>query len=155
MEFTGDLRGMDFSGSDLSGVLFREADLYQASFVESNLAGATFLNSFAPEASFQRANCQRLRGVGTNFYRSDFRCADLQQALLWECVLVGCDLRGAALNRLTLTLDCNTFEETRIDAGAGARLGYLFARAHSPQQQRWLELLGERERARLSRVFAR
>lgn len=155
MEFTGDLRSMDFSGSDLAGVVFREANLYQASFDAAVLQCASFLNCFAAEALFHRADCAGLRAIGTNFYRAGFRGANLHGALLWKCVLAGADLRGAELRGVTLTLDCNSFEEVHMDRVASLKLAYLITRARLPHQQRWLEILGAREVERLGRVFAR
>jgi uncharacterized protein YjbI with pentapeptide repeats len=155
MEFTGDLRKKDFSAQDLTAALFRDADLCQASFAGANLEDAFFLNCFAAEASFERANCTRLQAAESNFFRSNFRGANLTEALLWRCVLAGADLRGAELKHLTLTLDCNSFEEVWLDSAAGAELAYLFGRARSPQRDRWLEVLGERDHAWLERVFAR
>lgn len=155
MEFTGDLRKRDFSGQDLTGALFRDADLCKASFAGANLEDAFLLNCVAIECCFEKANCIRLQAAKTNFYRSTFREANLTEATLWHCVLAGADLRGAELKRLTLTLDCNSFEEVRLDRATGAELAYLFTRARSPQRQRWLEVLGERDREWLERVFAR
>jgi len=155
MEFTGDLRKKDFSGQDLAGTLFRDADLCQASFVGVNLEDAFFLNCFAAECSFEKANCTRMQAAESNFYRGNFRDANLTEALLWRCVLAGADLRGAELKHLTVTLDCNSFEEVLLDRATGAELTYLFSRARSPQRERWLEVLGDRELAWLGRVFAR
>jgi uncharacterized protein YjbI with pentapeptide repeats len=155
MEFTGDLRKKDFSGQDLTGALFRDADLCQALFAGANLEDAFFLNCFAAESSFEKANCTRLQAAESNFYRADFRGAALTEALLWRCVLAGADLRGADLRHLTVTLDCSSFEEVRLDGAAGSELAYLFTRARSPQRDRWLDLLDESDRAWLERVFAR
>lgn len=155
MEFTGDLRKKDLSGQDLAGALFRDADLCQASFAGANLEDAFFLNCFAAESSFEKANCTRLQAAESSFYRGNFRDANLTEALLWRCVLAGADLRGAELKHLTVTLDCNSFEEVRLDRAAGAELAYLFSRARSLQRERWLEVLGERDLAWLGRVFAR
>lgn len=155
MEFTGDLRKRNFSGQDLTGAFFHDANLCQASFAGAKLEDAFFLNCFAAECSFEKANCARLQAAETNFYRSMFREANLTKATLWRCVLAGADLRGAELKRLTVTLDCNSFEEVRLDRAAGAELAYLFGRAHSPQRNRWLDVLGERDRVWLERTFAR
>ena len=155
MEFTGDLRKSDFSHQDLTGALFRDADLCQASFAAANLEGAAFLNCLAAEAIFEKAGCLRLRASETNFYRACFREANLREAHLYRCVLASADLRGADLKHITLTLDCNTFEEAQLDRAAGAELAYLFSLAESPQRSRWLELLGERDRNWLARVFQR
>jgi len=150
-----DLRGKDFSGTNLAGTVFEGADLYRASFADANLTGATFLNCFAAEANFKQANCAHLQAIKTNFYRAGFGGADLSDALLWNCVLSGADLRGAKLRRLTLTLDCNSFEELRLERNASAELAYLFGRARSPHRQGWLDVLGERDLARLVHVFER
>lgn len=155
MEFTGDLRKRDFSGQDLTGAFFRDADVCQASFIGAKLEDAFFLNCFAAECSFEKANCTRMQAAETNFYRCAFREANLTEATLWRCVLAGADLRGAELKWLTVTLDCNSFEEVRLDRAAGAELAYLFGRARSPQRDRWLDVLGARDRAWLERVFAR
>jgi uncharacterized protein YjbI with pentapeptide repeats len=155
MRLQGDQRGRDFSGKDLAGVVVEAADLYRASFDGANLTSATFLNCFAAEASFKQANCAYLRATKTNFYRASFNGTDLSDALLWNCVLAGADLRGAALRRLTLTLDCNSFEELRLGRSASAELAYLFGRARSPHRQGWLDVLGERDLARLKHIFER
>jgi len=155
MRFQGDQRGRNFSGKDLAGRVFEAADFYRVSFEGANLTGATFLNCFAAEASFKHANCADLRAIKTNFYRSDFNGADLSDALLWNCVLATADLRGATLRRLTLTLDCNSFEELRLERSASAELAYLFSRARSPHRQGWLDVLDERDLARLVHVFER
>jgi hypothetical protein len=70
-------------------------------------------------------------------------------------VLAGADLRAANLRRLTLTLDCNSFEEIRLSRSAGAALAYLFGRTRSAQRQRWLDVAGDEDIARLRRVFER
>jgi uncharacterized protein YjbI with pentapeptide repeats len=153
MRFLGDRRGQSFSGRDLTGRIFEGADLYRASFDGANLTGAIFLNCFAAEASFKQANCAGLRAIKTNFYRSDFNGADLSDALLWNCVLASADLCGATLRRLTMTLGCNSFEELRLDRSASAELAYLFGRARTPHRQGWLDVLGERDLARLAQLF--
>jgi uncharacterized protein YjbI with pentapeptide repeats len=153
MRIHGDQRGRDFSGKDLAGSEFEGADLYCASFDSANLTGAVFLNCFAAEASFKQANCAGLRAIKTNFYRSDFSGADLSDALLWKCVLASADLRGATLRRLTMTLDCNSYEELRLDRSASTELAYLFGRARTPHRQGWLDVLGEHDLARLAHVF--
>jgi uncharacterized protein YjbI with pentapeptide repeats len=153
MEFTGDLRRRDFSGAELAGALFREADVSRACFTAANLEGAVLLNCFAAEASFENANCARLQATQTNFYRANFRGALLREALLWRCVLAGADLRGADLQHLSVTLDCNSFEEVQLDCAASAELAYLFSRIRAPQRERWLAALSENDRARLARVF--
>lgn len=155
MRFHGDPRSQDFSGKDLAGTVFEGVDLYRASFDGAILTGATFLNCFAAEASFKQANCAHLRAIKTNFYRAGFNGTDLSDALLWSCVLAGANLRGATLRRLTLTLDCNSFEELHLDRSASAELAYLFGRARSPHRQGWLDILGERDLARLAHVFER
>ena len=155
MRFLGDQRGRNFSGKNLAGTVFEAADLYRAIFDGANLSGAVFLNCFAAMASFKQANCAHLRAIGTNFYRAGFSRTDLSDALLWNCVLAGADLRGATLRRLTLTLDCNSFEELRLERSASAELAYLFGRTRSPHRQGWLDVLGECDLARLAHVFAR
>lgn len=155
MEFTGDLRRRDFSGQDLTGAMFRDADLCRASFAGANLLDALFLDCFAAEASFENANCAGLQASKSNFYRAGFRGASLREAFFLRCVLAGADLRGAELKHLTVTLDCNSFEDVCLDRAAGAELAYLFGRARSPQRERWLEICGERDLARLDGVFQR
>jgi uncharacterized protein YjbI with pentapeptide repeats len=155
MQFTGDLRQHDWRGKNLAGAHFLEADLYWARFDGCDLEGATFTNCFVAEASFEKANCARLRARGSSFYRSSFRGASLRDALLWNCVLAGSDLRDADLKGVTLTLDCNSFEEVRLDHAASAELAYLFGRARSPHSARWLEVVGEEDIVRLERVFLR
>lgn len=155
MRFTGDQRGLDFSEMDLAETLFDGADLYRASFAGADLTGALFVSCFAAETDFQRANCSRLRAVHSNFYRADFRGADLSDALLWNCVLAGADLRSASLRRVTLTLDCNSFEEIHMDRTTSAELAYLFGRARTPHRAGWLNVIGERDLARLARLFER
>jgi len=155
MRFQGDLRGRHFSGRDFSGAVFEAADLYRANFAGTNLEGARFTNCYAAEAVFEKTNCARLIATKTNFYRANFHGADLSDVLLWSCVLAGADLRGATLRRATLTLDCNSFEELRLDRSASVELAYLFGRARSPHRQGWLDIVGERDLARLERVFQR
>lgn len=154
MLLTGNLRKRDFSGQDLRHAIFREADLYQARFDGAALEGASFAGCFAAEASFAKARCARLRAAGTNFYRCDFCGADLSEALFWDCVLAGADFRGAALKRITLTLDCNSFEEVRLSRTASAKLAYLFGRAQSPHQQNWMDVIGDHDAALLDRLIA-
>jgi len=155
MELTGNLRKRNFSQQDLSGAVFRSADLFQARFDGAQLSGAVFAGCFAAEATFERAHCAKLQAAGTNFYRSCFRGADLSGSLLWDCVLAGADLRGATLTRVTLTLDCNSFEEIHLSRTASAKLAYLFGRARSPHRQGWLDLAGGRDLALLERFFKR
>jgi uncharacterized protein YjbI with pentapeptide repeats len=155
LQFEGDQRGRNFSGKDLAGTVFADADLYHASFDGTNLTGATFSNCFAAEASFKQSNCAGLRAIKTNFYRADLSGADLSNALLWNCVLAGADLRGATLRRLTVTLDCNSFEELRLERSASAELAYLFGRARTPHRKGWIGVVGERDMARLAHVFQR
>jgi uncharacterized protein YjbI with pentapeptide repeats len=155
MRFTGTLREKDFSGRDLSGAVFHRADLYRARFDGAQLAGASFQGCFAAETSFRGSRCAGLRAVQTNFYRACFQGADLDGALLWNCVLAGANLRGSRLKRLTVTLDCNSFEQVELDSAASAELAYLFGRARSPLARRWLEILGERNLSWLDRIFAR
>jgi len=150
-----DLRGKDFSGMDFAGMVFEGADLYRASFAGANLTGASFLDCFAAEADFTHVNGSQIRAIRSNFYRSNFGGADLSEALLWNCVLAGADLRGATVRRVTITLDCNSYEELRLDRSASAELAYLFGRARTPHRQGWLDVLGERDLARLKHVFAR
>ncbi len=138
---------------NLSGMVFEGADLYHVSFAGANLTGALFLDCFAAEADFRHADCSQIRAIRSNFYRSNFGGADLSEALLWNCVFAGADLRGASLRRLTVTLDCNSFEELRLDRGASAELAYLFSQARTPHRQGWLDIIGEKDLARLARVF--
>lgn len=155
MRFSDDLRGRDFSGADLRGALFRDADLYRADFAGAALEGAIFESCFAAEADFRGARCAGMRAARTSYYRARFQSADLTGAVLEHCVLAQADLRGAALEKLTVTLDCHTFEEVLLDRSASAKLAYLFGRAASPHRQGWINVIGERDGARLSRVFAR
>lgn len=155
MVLTGDLRHRDFAGQDLQGTVFERADLYRARFDGANLAEATFAGCFAAEATLERTNCRALLAAGSNFYRASFRSADLTDALLWDCVLAGADLRGATLKHITLTLDCNSFEEVRLSRTASAKLAYLFGRARSPHQPRWLDVIGEHDLVWLDRLFTR
>jgi len=152
--FTGDLRGHNFAGEQLAGAIFCEADLYRASFPGAVLEGASFINCFAAEANFAKAHCAGLQARQCNFYRANFSGATLTDALLWNCTLAGADLRGALLRNLTLTLNCDSFEETQLDVAASAELAYLFARARSPHRAGWLDVVGERDLARLERIFA-
>jgi uncharacterized protein YjbI with pentapeptide repeats len=153
MRLTGDLRRMDFSGCDLAGVVFEDADLYRVSFAGAQLEGATFLNCFAAEASLANVAGSRLRALRSSFYRADFHVADLTEAVFWDCVLAGAELRGARLRRITVTLDCNTFEELRLDRTASAELAYLVGRTRSPYRAAWLDIVGEHDLPRLERVF--
>lgn len=155
MHFTGTLRKHDFSGQDLCGAVFRDADLFQARFDGAQLRRAVFAGCFAAEANFDRADCARLQATGTNFYRSSFRGADLSDALLWDCVLAGADLRDARVQRVTLTLDCNSFEEIRLSRTASARLAYLFGRARTPHRQGWTSIIGDHDLLLLQRLFKR
>ena len=140
---------------DLAGIVFEGADLYRASFAGANLTGASFLDCFAAEADFRHADCPQICAIRSNFYRSNFGGADLSEALLLNCVFAAADLRGANLRRVTLTLDCNSFEEIRLDRSASAELAFLFARARTPHRAGWLNIIGERDLARLARVFER
>lgn len=153
--FEGDLRGRYFAGCDLTGAVFQNADLYRVSFAGANLEGAKFLDCFAAEAAFEGAQCLDLRAERSSFYRASFRKADLSGAVLLRCVLAGADLRGARVKGVTVTLDCNTFEEILLDRAVSAELAYLFGRARSHLRPRWLDVLGEHNLAWLERVFAR
>lgn len=155
MEFTGNLRKRDFFGHDLTGAVFRDADLFQARFVGAKLSRAVFAGCFAAEATFERADCARLQATGTNFYRSSFRAADLSDSLFWDCVLAGADLREARLKRITLTLDCNSFEELRLSRTASAKLAYLFGRARTSHRQKWFAIIGSHDLVLLERLFKR
>lgn len=154
-DFTGNLQKQAFARQDLRGARFRDADLRGAQFDGALLNAAIFENCFAAEATFAGAQCGQMRARASSFYLADFRNADLRGAVLEQCVFAGADLRGARLTGITLTLDCNTFEEARIDRATSAELAYLFARAQSPHRERWLELIGERDRAWLESVFSR
>lgn len=154
MRFTGDLRNRDFSGRHLTGACFHDADLYRASFAGATLHRAVFLNCFAAEADFSNADGAGLHAEDSSFYRARFGGADLRDAVLIRCILAGADLRGADLKRLTVTLDCNSFEEVLLDKSASAELAYLFGRARSPHRCGWLNVVGH-DLARLARVFAR
>ncbi|HWQ03178.1 MAG TPA: pentapeptide repeat-containing protein [Candidatus Nitrosotenuis sp.] len=153
--FPAALRHRDFSGCDLTGKVFCEADLSSASFERANLEGARFLRCYAAEANFRHANCRGLHAEESNFYRADFRHAELADAVLLKCVLAAADFTGAHLRRLSVTLDCNTFEDVRLGREAGLELAYLFGRARSPQQNEWRRIIGERDCARLARMFLR
>lgn len=155
MEFTGDLRKSDYRGQDLRGALFHDADLCQACFAEAKLEDAFFLNCLAAEANFEKADAPQMTAADTNFFRATFRGAALREAHLYRCILAGADLRGADLKRITLTLDCNSFEEAHLDRAAGAELAYLFGLARTPQRGKWRELLGARDLVWLQRLFAR
>jgi uncharacterized protein YjbI with pentapeptide repeats len=155
VNFSGDFRGRDFSGQDLCGTIFKRADLSRACFRGACLADAVFLDCFAAEACFDVADCSGLEAKRTNFYRASFRRADLDSALFRECVLAGADFRDAALRKLTLTLDCNSFEEVLLDRASSVRLAYLFGRLRSPHRTGWTKLLGPRERAWLERLSGR
>jgi uncharacterized protein YjbI with pentapeptide repeats len=150
-----DLRRKNFSGQNLAEMTFHGTDLYQANFDGADLSGASFVNCFVAEASFQHADCTNLQATRTNFYRANFRGANLSEALLWNCVLAGADLRDATLRRVTLTLDCNSFEEIRMDRTASAELAYLFGRARTPHRAGWLRVIDDRDLARLARIFQR
>jgi len=153
--FTGDLRGSDFAGQRLAGAVFRDANLYRASFSGADLEGAEFLNCFAAECCFEDAHCARLRASDSNFYRANLAGADLEDALFWRCVLAGADLRGARLRRVTITLDCNAFEELKVDRRTSTELAYLVGRMRSPHRKAWLDVIGQRGLLLLERVFQR
>ena len=155
MVLTGNLRKQDFAGQDLRDAVFHDADLYRARFDGARLERVVFAGCFAAEATFEAARCTDLRAANTNFYHSCFRSADLSGSLFWDCVLAGSDLRGAALRRITLTLDCNSFEEIYLGRAASTELAYLFGRARSPHRQGWLDVVGDRDWARLDRLFRR
>ncbi len=150
----GDLRGADFSGQDLSGRVFSQADLYEASFAGASLKGAEFLNCTAERANFEGAQCQRMQALNTNFYGANFAGADLSDSLLRYCVLARANLNDAILERVTVTLNCNTFERAQLDHESAARLAFLFSRAETPLRLRIRQVLGEREFQRLERIFA-
>ena len=154
-ELTGDLRGSDFSGRQLAGAVFRDANLYCVSFSGADLEGAEFLNCFAAECCLEDARCARLRACDSNFYRANLAGADLEDALFRRCVLAGADLRGARLRRVTITLDCNAFEELKVDRRTSTELAYLVGRMRSPYRQAWLDVVGERGLTLLERVFQR
>jgi uncharacterized protein YjbI with pentapeptide repeats len=131
------------------------ADLSGASFERANLEGVRFIRCHAAEANFRHANCRGLHAKQTNFYRADFRWANLADALLLKCVLAAADLTGARLRCLTVTLDCNTFEDVHLGREASLELAFLFGRARTPLHNEWLDIIGERERARLARIVSR
>jgi uncharacterized protein YjbI with pentapeptide repeats len=135
--------------------VFRDADLFQARFDSAQLRRAVFAGCFAAEASFTGADCSRLQATGSNFYRSCFREANLSDSLFWDCVLAGADLREARLERVTLTLDCNSFEEIQVSRTASAKLAYLFGRARTPHRKGWMDVIGERDLRLLERVLQR
>jgi uncharacterized protein YjbI with pentapeptide repeats len=155
LEFIGNLRKRDFSGQDLAGAIFRDADLLQARFSGARLNRAVFAGCFAAEAVFDQSDCTNLQATGSNFYRSSFRAANLTDSLFWDCVLAGADLREATLKRITLTLDCNSFEELRLSRTASAKLAYLFSRARTPHRQKWLDVIGDHDLVLLDRLFKR
>ncbi len=153
-ECQGDLRGADFSGRDLSGVIFSQADLYEASFRGARLEGAQFVNCTAERANFEQARCRAMQAQNTNFYGAKFAQANLTDTVLRYCVLAGADLQGAILDRITITLDCNSFERVVLDRETATRLAFLIAQAASPLRQRMRAALGERECERLESFFA-
>lgn len=155
MMLTGNLRKRDFSGQDLTDTIFHDADLYQARFAGTRLEGVAFAGCFVAEATFEGAQCRGLHAAGSNFYRSNFQSADLTSALFWNCVLAGADFRGATLHRITLTLECNSFEEIRLSRTDSAKLAYLFGRTRSPHREGWLDVVGKRDAALLERLFKR
>ena len=108
----------------------------------------------AAEANFEQACCLRVQATDSNFFRANFRGAVLREALFWRCVLASADLRGADVKHLTVTLDCNSFEEVQLDRATGAELAYLFGRARSAQRKKWLSVLDEGDLALLDGVFA-
>jgi len=152
-ELTGSFRGCDFTGKALAGAVFRNADLYRASFAGANLEGAEFSDCFVAEGSLKDARCAGLRASNSNFYRAILAGADLEGAVFMHCVLAGADLRGARLRRLTITLDCNAFEELQVDRRTSTELAYLVGRMRSPYRQAWLEVIGQRGLTLLERVF--
>ncbi len=154
-ELTGNLRGRDFSGQDLAGVVFRGADLYRADFRHARLQGASFVDCFAAEAWFTRAEMADVRALRSSFYGADFTEAILRDSVFQQCVLAGADLRGAVLDRLTATLDCNSFEKVKLDRAQGAKLAFLISRPESPQREKLLAAVAARDRAWLESVFAR
>jgi uncharacterized protein YjbI with pentapeptide repeats len=153
--FTGDLRGVDFSCQPLPGAVFRKANLYRVSFAGADLRGAAFEECFAAETSFAGAQCGGLRAQRSNFFCGNFTGADLSAALLWNCVLARADLRGARLRQVTITLDCSSFEELRLDYSATAELAYLLRRARSRDAPGNMVGVSERDLQRLERVFSR
>ncbi len=155
MEYSGDLRGRDFSDQNLAGARFENANLFQADFRKSCLAGATFKKCFAAEARFENAKGQDLFAESCNFFGSRFCQADLRDATFRKCVLAGTDFSGAILDRLTLTLDCNSFENAKLDQTQGAMLAFLICRADIPQRRKLLDAFNGRERAWLEKMFAR
>jgi uncharacterized protein YjbI with pentapeptide repeats len=114
-----------------------------------------FAGCFAAEAVFDQADCTKLQATGSNFYRSSFHDADLTDSLFWDCVLAGADLREATLKRITLTLDCNSFEELRLSRTASAKLAYLFGRARTSHRQGWIDIIGDHDLVLLERLFKR
>jgi uncharacterized protein YjbI with pentapeptide repeats len=152
--FSGDLRHRSFTGQRLAGAVFAEADLYRARFAGADLTGAVFTDCFAAEADFAHAQGMDWMARKCNFYGANFRGAVLAGSLFWHCVLATADLRGADLRRLTLTLDCNSFEGAQLSHGASAELALLFSRAQSPYRGPWRELVGG-DLVRLERFFAR
>jgi uncharacterized protein YjbI with pentapeptide repeats len=96
-----------------------------------------------------------MEATDCNFFRANFQDADLRDVLLRRCVLAGADLRGAKLRGLTVTLDCHSFENVRLNREAAVQLAFLFSLAESSLRVSARALIDETTRERLARIFER
>jgi len=97
-KFSGQrLSRCDFSGQDLQNADFRGAVLTEANFTGADL-------SFA---NFEGANCWGACFKDANLRRTNFR----------DAVLANVDLRARNCFGITLTLSCDSVDETKVSSG--------------------------------------
>jgi hypothetical protein len=88
--------------------------LQRADFSKMDLANADFRNARLQEADFTESDLSRADFTDANLWGACFRKAKLYKAILKRANLAKCDFEGADLRDITITLNCDTFEDLKL-----------------------------------------
>lgn len=121
------LRGTVFAGRDLANADFRGAELIECDFTGCNLSCAKFMG----------ANCW-----GANFTHARLYKANFTQAILSRANFNAADVRG-----ITVTLNCDTFENIQLPKKWMNALLFMVSLADIPVevQDKLHHIIGEEE----------
>lgn len=121
------LRGKNFSKRNLANADFRGAELIEAIFDDCDLTCAKFNGANCWGASFKRAKCYKANFTQTITTHADFDAADMRA--------------------VTLTLNCDTFENVKLSKKWLGGLLFLIAIADIPveTQKQIAAIIGEEE----------
>ncbi|MBE9140566.1 pentapeptide repeat-containing protein [Nodosilinea sp. LEGE 07088] len=121
---TGDLRGINFEGSNLQWVKIKEANLSRSNFSDTNLEVAQIENSNLQDANLQGLTLQWSRLINVILKGSNLENANLTESLLQKVVIDNAILSGTNFRKsrlMEVSLKKSDFEDSYL---SGVDLSY-------------------------------